>query len=302
MRTAMFALAVVLAPMAARAEWQAETGPDVLQPAAQVCAQGRGGRRDQSLCFGLTCEAGQALGFILQSEGDAELMVRPGFEAQVFVGSRALSPLAFQSTTPGTFAAPLTEDHLPGIERLKAGARMELRYWESDDRPPAIWRLSLRGSRKSIEALEAVCALPDFAEQDRAARLLPDPSRAVLDDMVEACGLLGGTVAMIEGYTEPFDLDGSEPMDLRVNHGQLACSAAEDMVCGPTGCLTSLWQAQPDGRYLKVFKNVIQDAAVAAPGQVRLSLQGTLCGRRNAPPCERIYELRDGALSPAPEI
>ncbi len=237
--------------------------------------------------------------FTLQAEGEGLSLPGPDFEVQVFVGARVLSPMQFSATDSG-FAAPVTKAHLAGLDRLKAGARMDLRYWENDEQPPVRWRFSLTGSRVSIEALEAVCDLPDFAGQERSERLSQDPASEILGDMVEACAALDGQVAEVEGYAESIDLDGAAPLDLRVNHGLLACSTAEDMVCGPAGCLTSLWQALPEGGYLRVFQNAVRDVTPEAAGAVRLSLQGSLCGRRNAPPCERVYVLDDDTLVPAP--
>lgn len=276
------------------AEWTDVGATEQPLRAVSVCGDVRDGA---TLCFGLSCAGGGALGFTLQSTGDADLLARPDLEAQVFVGARALAPLAFRSVGLGAFEADLTEAHLPGLERLKAGLGMELRYWESDEAPPVVRRMSLTGSRDAIEAAEAACPLPDFAAQDRAARTLADPATRIRADMDEACAALGGDVTAEPGFVMPFDIDGAGRLDLRINHGRLRCSAAENLVCGPAGCLTSLWQAQPDGTYLRVFLNAIQDAAPEAPGRVRLSLRGSLCGRIGAGPCTRVYTLQGDALS-----
>ena len=281
------------------AEWAYQAGPEPGRHAAFVCEEGRGAQSGQRLCFGLSCDARGAMRFGLGAEGDPDLLARPEVDVQAFAGWRVLAPLGFRSTGLGSFEAPFSEAHVAGLERLKAGAQMELRYWEAGDVPPVVWRLTLKGSRVAIEALEAVCPLPDFAAQARAARVSVDPAGEVLADMREACAALGGEVEMQDVYTESIDLDGQGAADLVLNHGALHCSTQEDLVCGPAGCLHSIWQAQTEGGYLRVFLNAVQGVTAAEPGSVRLDLKGLLCGRRGAGPCSQVWSLQGGELAPA---
>ncbi|WP_370311861.1 hypothetical protein [Sagittula sp.] len=298
-RVAVVALALAHVAGGARADWTYQAGPEEGRHAGFVCAEGTGERSGERLCFGLSCNAGSALAFGMSAEGAADLLARSEVDVQIFAGPRVLAPLRFHTIGLGTFEAPLEEAHLPGLERLKAGARMELRYWEAYDAPPAVWSFPLTGSRTTIETLEQVCPMPDFAAQERAARTEADPGATVLADMREACAVLGGEVTVGAGYTTPIDLDGAGAEDLALNHGALSCSAAEDLVCGPAGCLRSVWQAQEDGQFLRVFLNTAQGIAAEAPGSLRFTFSGSLCGRVGAGPCEQVWSLQDGEMAPA---
>lgn len=277
--------------------WSYQQGPEEGRHAAFVCAEGQGAKAGERLCFGLSCSADQPMRFGLSAEGDADLLARPDLDAQVFAGVRVMPPLAYVSSGLGTFDAPMTEGHLAGIEGLKNGSRMELRYWESVDAPPTVWQLSLTGSRNALTELETACPMPDFAAQEKADRTMADPAAKVLADMREACAALGGEVTVGAGYATQIDLDGSDPADLVLRHGALTCSTAEDLVCGPAGCLTTIWQAGAGG-FTRVFMNAVQDVSEAAPGTVTLTLKGSLCGRVGAPACTQLWELQGDTLAP----
>ncbi|GAA4222155.1 hypothetical protein GGQ68_001218 [Sagittula marina] len=297
-----FATAAVISvgiSTAAQAQWSYQEGPEAGRYAAYVCADGSGDPATERLCFGLSCDAGKPLRFGLRAEGNPDLLARSELDVQAFAGVRVMPPLAFQTTGLGTFEAPMTKSHLPGIEGLKAGTRLELRYWETVDVPPTVWQMSLSGSSDAISAVEAVCPQPDFAAQELAARTMADPAAAVLRDMRAACGALGGEVSVGNDYAQAIDLDGAAGEDLVLRHGALSCSTAQDLVCGPAGCLTSIWQANDDG-FTRVFLNAVRDVAANAPGSVRLTLKGSLCGRVGAPECQQVWSLQDGELIPAP--
>ncbi|EBA07454.1 hypothetical protein [Sagittula stellata] len=298
-RVASVAAVLALAAGGAQADWAYQAGPEEGRHAGFVCADGTGIRSGERLCFGLACNAGGPMAFGMSSEGAADLIARSDVDVQIFAGSRVLAPLSFHTIGLGTFEAPLEEAHVPGLERLKAAVRMELRYWEAHDAPPVVWRFSLTGSRTTIETMERVCPMPDFAAQERAARTVADPAAKVLSDMREACAVLGGEVTVGEGYATPIDIDGGGAPDLALNHGALSCSAAENLVCGPAGCLRSVWQAQEDGQFLRVFLNTAQSIAEESAGGVRFTFSGSMCGRVGAGPCEQVWSLQGGELTPA---
>ena len=271
----------------AQAEWTQDAG-GAGRTAARVCAA-----KDTGVCFGLGC-AGGPLAFELRlRDVDAGL---EDVETLVFVGATALAPMVFQRQGKGVYAAPVEEAHVPGIKRLKAGARMELRYWPDADARPVLQRLTLAGSRVAIEAVEAVCPLPDFEARARAARVTGDPAARIAAQMREACAVLGGELRETEGFVQEIDIDGVAPIDLQVNHARLVCSENTSLVCGPAGCLTSLWQALPEGDYGQVFLNAVQAVAEERPGAVRVTHKGSLCGRIGAGACEKVYVLEDAWL------
>lgn len=286
----VIAAAMMLASPGTAQEWTFQQGPEPGRNAAWIC--------DEGFCVGLSCDAGGPLGFGLSGQDDADLAARPDLDALVFVGGTALPPLAFRSIGPGTFEAKLTRDALRGIERLKAGVEMEVLYWETADDMPVRRFLSLKGSRDAITAVEAACPLPDFDAQERAALTLRDPASHVLEDMRSACAVLDGEITEGARFAEAIDLDGVAPEDLVLRHGELSCSTVDDLVCGPAGCLTSVWQAG-EGGYTRVFLNAVQDVAAEQPGALRLTLKGSLCGRIGAGECQQVWALQDGELAPA---
>jgi hypothetical protein len=293
-RAILVALAMAL-PGAGLAQWQATGAEGGVAPRAGLCTESRDGR---TLCFGLSCPNGGPMQFDLAVVGDDDLVTRDALETTVFVGATALPPLVFERLAEGRFAASLTEAHLPGVERLKAAMQADLRFWADPDSPPEHWPLTLRGSRKAIETVEAGCPLPDFEAQALASRRLTDPAQQVLSDMQAACALLGGSVTVEDGFAREMDIDGLSPTDLRLDHGKLRCSAAEGLVCGPAGCLTTLWLGQAEGGYLRVYRNAVQDMAPEAPGAVAVTYRGSMCGRVGAGPCLRRYLLQGSEMVP----
>jgi hypothetical protein len=282
-------LALIGIGTTAAADWEYMGDAATGRHAAFVC--------DDGFCFGLSCNADTPLAFGISAPEAPDLRNKTEVFVQAFAGPRTLEPMRFASIGAGTFEAPFEEGHVEGLERLKNAATLELRYWPDAESPPELRRLSLRGSRAAIEAVSAACPLPDFEARALQNLRLADPAAQIAANFGAACGALGGRVTVQPGFSEPFDIDGVAPMDLRVNHGRLTCSAQDDMVCGPAGCLTSLWQADEAG-YKQIFLNAIQDAAPEAPGQVRLTLKGSLCGRVGAGACEQVWQLVDGSLSP----
>ncbi|MBP0483823.1 hypothetical protein [Sagittula salina] len=295
---------------AAQAKWVYQDGPETGRHAAWVCADGAGAGKDGRLCFGLSCDAGQGIRFGLSAQGDAVLLARADLNVLIFVGARALAPLSFTTTGLGTFEAPLTAAHAGAIARLQAGSAMDLRYWETEDAPPLLWRLSLKGSRAALDALQGACPVP--APEAPSQVVERDPAARVLTDMRAACAALGGTVTVGEGYATAVDLaapevaaSGARTVELAdeqkdgliLRHERLICSAQDNLVCGPAGCLASVWKPGPTG-YARVFLNAVQDIAMETPGALRLLLRGALCGSRRAGSCTQIWTLQDGRLAP----
>ncbi|SMX38086.1 hypothetical protein [Maliponia aquimaris] len=285
---------------AALANWEFEGGPEAEVHTARVCEG-----RDQVLCFELGCTTGEPLGFRLTSRNMAEMVAAPRLDTLLFVGSQLAGSLEFSQSGLESFRAPLEETHLRGIDRLRAGIRAQLHVWYSAEGAPEIHQFTLIGSNAAISAVQEQCPLPDFAERELERRTLADPAAKVLSDMREACSVLSGTLTEGAGFAVPFDLDGQEPMDLRVNHGALVCDSTPDLVCGTAGCLTSLWQGLDDGRYRRVFLNAVQDAETVEPGVVKMSFKGSRCKGVEAeegqePVCDALYDLSDFELTPRP--
>lgn len=138
-------------------DWQYQQGPEPGRHAAWVCGEQDG----QTLCFGLSCDGGGPLAFGLSDPDSADLVAVPDLYALVFAGPSALPPFDFRSIGPGVFTAPVTPEHLPDLDRLKAAAQMELIYWEDPDAMPRLWFLSLKGSRDAITAVMEACPLPE---------------------------------------------------------------------------------------------------------------------------------------------
>lgn len=281
---------------AAQANWVFEGGEEETAHVARVCTG-----TDEVLCFELGCSAGDPLAFRLTSQNKPDMVAAPRLNTLLFVGSQLAGSLDFSASGLESFHAPLEETHLRGIQRLKAGVRAQLHVWYANDTAPEVFRFTLIGSRVAITGAEAQCPLPDFEARELERRTLQDPAARIRADMREACTVLDGTLTEGEGYAVPFDIDGKGPMDLRVNHGALACDTTPEMVCGPAGCLTSLWLAVEDGRYRRVYMNAIQDAApTEEPGVVAFTFSGTRCGAEGAAPCEQLYMLQDFELTPKP--
>ena len=288
--------AVFVLGTAAQANWVFESGEGSSSHAARVCAAG-----EETLCLELGCGEGEPLSFRLISENMADMVAAPRLDTLLFVGSQLAGSLDFNATGLQTFQAPLEETHLRGVQRLKAGLRAQLHVWYSNDSAPEIHRFTLIGSRVAIDAVEAQCPLPDFAQREMERRTQEDPAARIVGDMREACTVLNGTLTEGENFAVPFDIDGKAPMDLRVNHGALVCDSTPEMVCGDAGCLTSLWVGLEDGRYRRVFMNAIQDATpTAEPGVVSIFFKGARCGDEDAGTCEQPYMLDGAELTPRP--
>lgn len=282
--------AMILWGAPAQANWVFEGGEGAATHVARVCKG-----RDQELCLELGCSAGDPLAFRLTSRNIPDMVAAPRLDTLLFVGSQLAGSFEFSHSGLETFQAPLEETHLRGINRLKAGVRAQLHVWYSNDGAPEIHRFTLIGSNNAITQVEQYCPLPDFEAREKERRTLADPGAKIRSDMREACSVLNGEITQGSGYTVPFDVDGKEPMDLRVNHGALVCDSTPDLVCGPAGCLTSLWVAQDDNRYRRVFLNVIQDVQPGEAGQVTVRYKGSRCGAADAL-CEQVFALEAGDL------
>ncbi|MGP6087436.1 hypothetical protein [Antarctobacter jejuensis] len=277
--------AMILSGAPAHADWTFEGGEEASVHVARVCKGG-----DQELCLELGCETGESLSFRLTSRNFPDMVAAPRLDTLLFVGSQLAGSLEFSHSGLESFQAPLEETHLRGIDRLKAGVRAQLHVWYSNDSAPEIHRFTLIGSNKAITEVQQFCPLPDFAARELERRTLEDPAARIMADMREACAVLNGKITEGTGFSEPFDIDGKPPMDLRVNHGALVCDSTPDLVCGPAGCLTSLWVAQEEGRYRRVFLNAIQDVVPGEAGQVKLRYKGSRCGAKDAL-CEQAFAL-----------
>ncbi len=277
--------AVILCGAPARADWVFEGGEEASTHVARVCKGG-----DQELCLELGCSAGEPLSFRLTSRNIPDMVAAPRLDTLLFVGSQLAGSLEFSHSGLETFQAPLEETHLRGINRLKAGIRAQLHVWYSNDGAPEIHRFTLIGSNNAITEVEEYCPLPDFEARELERRTLADPGARIMSDMREACTVLNGEITVGSGFVVPFDVDGQEPMDLRVNHGALVCDSTPDLVCGPAGCLTSLWVGQEDGRYRRVFLNAVQDVVPDEAGQARMRFSGARCGAEGAR-CEQVFVL-----------
>jgi hypothetical protein len=279
----------------ASANWEFEGGEEADLQVARVCKEDGG-----TLCLELGCSVGEPLGFRLISQNMPEMVAAPRLDTLLFVGSQLAGSLEFRANGLESFRTPLEETHLRGIRQLKAGVRAQLHVWYGEDAAPEIHQFTLIGSRVAIQAAEAQCPMPDFAARELERRTMQDPAARILADMREACTVLSGSLTEGPDYAVPFDIDGTGPMDLRVNHGALVCDSTPDLVCGSAGCLTSLWVGLDDGRYRRVFMNAIQDASERQePGVVTLSLKGTQCGSADAGPCAQRFELQGAELNAA---
>lgn len=275
----------------AQAQWVVEGEDGTTRNAAQICTEG-----ETALCFELACDAGGPLTWGLRSETMIDMMAAPRVRALIFVGSRLSGELTFSQSSPGVFESPMEKAHEEGIERLKAGASAELRLWFDMDSPPAIVRLGLRGSRNALNAVEEACAKPDYAAQEVARKTSDNPLVDILGDMKEACDALGGQLIPQEGLAEAVDLDGRDPIDMRVNHAKAECSATSSLVCGSAGCVTSLWLGLEGGEYRQVFEGNAYGLTVVQPGVVEMDLHGGACGVAGSAPCKKRFAVVDGTL------
>jgi hypothetical protein len=288
--------AICVSTSAARANWVFEGGAESATQVARVCKDSEG-----TLCLEVGCTSGEPLSFRLTSKNMAEMVAAPRLDTLLFVGSQLAGSLEFHASGLEKFQAPFEETHLRGLQRLKDGARAQLHVWYGSDSAPEVHRFTLIGSRVAIEAAQDQCPMPDFAAREVERRTLADPAARILADMREACTVLNGTLTEGEGFAVPFDVDGTGPMDLRVNHGALVCDSTPDMVCGAAGCLTSLWVATADGRYRRVYMNAIQDAIQTdTPGVLSLSFSGARCGAEAQGPCAELFGLQASDLVPLP--
>lgn len=277
----------------AQAQWVVEGEGGAARNAAQVCTEGQTG-----LCFELACEAGGPLTWGLSSETMIDMMAAPRVRALIFVGSRLSGEVTFEQTSPGVFSAPMEQAHEEGIERLKAGAQAELRLWFDINSPPEIVRLGLRGSRNALTAVEEACARPDYAAQEVAKKTSDNPLIDILGDMKEACDALGGQLTPLEGLAEAVDLDGQDPIDMRVNHAKAECSTTSSLVCGSAGCVTSLWLGLEGGDYRQVFEGNVYGMSLPQPGVVEMDLHGSACGKAGSAPCKKRFALVGETLEP----
>lgn len=291
MRVCFFSVLVLVWAAAAQAQWVATTDEATGRHAASGCAETRGAK----ICFEMSCSEGRPLSWGLASENIADMIAAPSVEALVFVGSRLAGSLDFTASGLEEFRAPLEESHLDGVERLKAGLTAELRIWFGADVPPAIYRVGLRGSRKAIESVQAACPLPDFAAREIERRTMQEPGAVVLGELAEACTALDGTLTVQEDFVREMELDGTPGLDLVIDHSLAECSTAQSLVCGPSGCLHSVWLRQPDDRYRRVFQDSIQSFHPVEPGVVEMRHRDRACGNGD---CLKRYLVNADALEP----
>lgn len=277
---------VLLWASAAQAQWATIDDPVADRHAAQVCSTGK-----EKVCFELSCQGGAPLTWRMASEDVIDMVVAPSVRVLIFVGARLAGELEFQQTMPGEYEAPLEKWHEEGLKRLKEGASAELRLWFDGEQPPQIHRLGLRGSRDALTAVETACTKPDFEAREVARRTSQNPLVEILGDMKEACDALGGELRPREGLAEAIDIDGQDPIDLRVNHARAECSAVSNMVCGPSGCLTSLWLGLEGGDYRQAYEGNVQDLRMVMPGIVEMELVGEACDLAAGAKCKRRYAL-----------
>lgn len=291
MRIIGFAIGFMLLAVPAKADWSVDSSGRV----ASVCAVDATGTQ---VCLSLGCGSDGALGWGLSHAGAPTLEAADAVAAELTVGSRRVGALRFEATSPSRLTAPLNEATLPGFEWMKRGLRADLRLRPEteDEAEEQVASFSLAGSRRAIETVEQSCPRPDFTAMETDRLLSDDPAATVLETAQSACGLLGGTVTVQEGFVRDIDLDGAGTVDRVVYHPAAECSAAPTATCGQDGCLQSLWLAQEEGGFRQVLAQSLYGLSVIAPGQIAIDVSARACGRPQASACRKRLVLEGGAL------
>lgn len=285
----------------ARAEWIFNYAANAQKSAAGACPINDIDDTAQQFCFYASCEGGGPLRFEATTSKIPVLQGETEFDIRVIVDNQIATTLEFvRFGQTHHYNAPLEQYQLRALEMLRNGRRAELQVVIGRSAPVLRMDLSLRGSGRAIGQALAACPMPDFAARDLQRRITADPAKHAGAPLLKECTEVGGTMTVEPGYAEWTDIDGVGGPDVRVNWGAAVCDAAPRMYCGTAGCTHSLYVAQPDGMYRRVFTDNMHGFQTEGPGIVRIHFHGSYCGRVGAEACSKRYRMGPVKLEEIP--
>ncbi len=262
----------------------------VVEPAgdgarASVCPIGEEGTAN-FLCFRLECSALQPLHFTLDVASGGEVAERLAVGVGVDggeVGVLNFTPRSADGYTHFTAGFdPRLHEEL--VDLLQRGRRASLTLnWANG---PQEVEMGLTRSADSLYTVMEACPKPTPP--------VGDPASLVLDEVVRACGDLGGVVTMEPGFERREDLDGDGREDLVIDYAAAACSEAASLNCGSGGCTVGFFLARDEG-YSRMFADVIRGYEVYPGGFLALDLHGTACGLYGFEACRKVFDVAGDA-------
>lgn len=238
-------------------------------------------------CLALGCSTAHARHFLLTTAHDL-----PGSgtrSARIRVDGRHVGDLRFEREGSQVYRAswqPGLHDRI--VAALSQGRRAQIILRPPDDAPALRLRLGLSGAGPRLAEAMAVCDRPGVTP-------VRNPAGQVFARLREQCGALGGAASRGRNFVSGIDLDGVPPMDIRLDYGEVGCPELAETLCRDGACMTALFQARPDGRYVHVFTGFAEGIRAETQRLVRMALPDGTC---DAPPCETVFELSDGMLRP----
>jgi hypothetical protein len=286
--------AVLAAPVAAQG-WSLVDTEGTGGAGAAVCATAETEGAEPP-CFRLTCENDAPLHYEIALFGDAAVGLPEEMAVELRVDGRPSGLLLFQRGTEAEgvtdLAAPF-DPRLHGalVAQLRKGNRAELVM--QNPAGAIIAPLSLKGSSKALGAVMEACPLPEVP--------LNDPAAVVLDEVVRACGQLGGSVAMEPGFERDEDLDGDGRDDVVIDYAAAVCSEMASLYCGSGGCTVGFFLARDEG-FERIYDGVIRGYSAQPGGLLALDLHGTACGLYGFEACRKVFRISDDSFALVGEL
>ena len=265
------------APAAAQSDgWQVSDLGTAGRQSAMVCPL-NDGATGNALCFTVGCMPDGPLEFRVFAVG-GDMPDR--LEARLSVDGGSPWPLSFapvESRFTFEYAAAYDRDaHGPLLAALKAGSRAWLAYPAGTGE--ATWEMSLRGSSRSISAIEGQCPLP-------VPPAVADPAAETLAELARECADFGGTIDMLEGYVRRPDLNADGVADMVIDFGAAQCPTAASLHCGSAGCFQTVWLARAEGGFDQVYRGNFHGLEPRPGGGFDLALHGSFCGKLGYEAC-----------------
>src|SRR5262245_9518466 len=133
----------------------------------------------------------------------------------------------------------------------------------------------------------------------KAAKPLPPEVQSEINEGIKGCD---EKVKFKKGFVTRRDINGDGIEDFILDYGYFVCGESSTWACGSGGCETQVFASLSDGKFAKVFDDVVQTIKfkrVRGRPAMLLGLHGSACGRAGYEACSATLYWNGEKFSPA---